>query len=96
MLGERKTVLTNRDWLNKLKVAIVQDDFNQMETLFKEVKDFQTSEIDEAKYLLKESFILSLKRRDEVEILMRKVKRNIEITKASITKPHHHRLNKKF
>jgi hypothetical protein len=87
--------LTSSEWLKKLKVAFVQKNFDKLEELLKIKPTFKPSEFEEAQYLLKEIFLLSVKTKDEVGAKMEKVKRNIEFTKASITQPHH-KLNKKF
>ena len=97
MLGEKRITLIAKDWLGKLKSALVLEDFNKLESHLKLEPQFSTiSELEEAKYLLKEAFVLSMQNREKVKILMEKVKRNIDITKASITKPHYYKLNRRF
>jgi len=95
MLGEKLTKLTSSEWLKKLKSYLVLEDFDKLENLLKVQPTFQDSEIEEAKYLLKEVFVLSVKNRDRLSNIMTKVKRNIEFTKSSISQPHH-KFNKKF
>lgn len=87
---------TGTDWLNNFKGAIIREDFSLIENLLKfELNFTKIKEIEEFKYLLKESFILSMKKRDNIKNMMEKVAKNIEFTKASITTSHH-KFNKKF
>jgi len=79
----------SREWLNQLKTAIVQEDFQSIERLTKDsdvFSEFETlEELNEAKYLLKEALLLSLNTREEIGAKMEKISKNIENIRNSIS-----------
>jgi hypothetical protein len=95
MLGERH-LLNSSDWLSKLKVAIVREDFDSLQTLTAMEIEFQNlQELEDAKYLLKETLMISARNRDSIQQSLSKVKRNIEITRSTLSTPFH-KIDKSF
>ena len=66
-------------WLNQLKIAIIEEDVDKMQELFKSMPQFETiEEMKSAQALIKEATNLLHTLQDEVAAKMRQLKKNIK------------------
>jgi len=71
-------------WLNKLKIAITNQDTNSIDELLNDMPQFsELSKMQEAMYLLKEAVSLSKKLQDETLYSMKQIKKNIKFIKST-------------
>jgi len=85
LLGEKQ-----RMWLNKLKSAVVMRDVFTIEKLLEDVPTLTQQEIQESVYLLKEAAKIAQELRDETQVQMQKIKKNIDFLEATQTKKIQH------
>ena len=79
MHGERQQV-----WLNQLKIAIVEQDIPQLESLMDDLPALQKKEdIDSALCLLQEAITLVSNLRDNTRASMMQMKKNIDFLNAT-------------
>lgn len=70
-------------WLQKLKIAIVEEDIDIINTLLEDVPLLrEDKEIDEAQTLLHEALVLVVKLQNNTKNLMIKIKKNIDFLNA--------------
>jgi len=71
-------------WLNKLKIAIIEKDLNSLNSLMDELPQLERREdIDSALCLLKEATSLVESLKDETQISMVQMKKNINFLKST-------------
>jgi hypothetical protein len=89
-------VYQSREWLNKLKVAILKEDFDLLQTLVEQKIEFNNlEEIEEAKYLLLESLKLSIPKRESLSQNLKKIEKNIKLRRNELSTPFH-KIDKRF
>lgn len=77
-------------WVNELKVAIVQEDVEKIDTLLDDVPNLSDKkEIEEAVYLLREASLLLHTLQDEVSVSMQKIQKNIKFIRSTESKKKH-------
>lgn len=72
-------------WLNKLKIAVVEQDVDAIEALLEDIPQLEDSkEIDQAIHLLAEAnrFMTSL--RDETQSSMQQIQKNIDFLRSGV------------
>ena len=72
-------------WLNELKIAVVQQDADAIESLLEDIPKLQDpQQIDQAIHLLAEAnrFITSL--RDETQTSMQQIQKNIDFLRSGV------------
>ena len=71
-------------WLNKFKIAIVNQDTDAIDRLLNEMPKFSdVSDMQEAKYLLKEATSLMERLKDKTKSSMKQIKQNINFLKST-------------
>jgi len=66
-------------WIDRLKVAVVQEDTELLRTLLDDIPKFKTSqELNEAIFLLQEATRIVQCHQDKIAESMKKMKKNIE------------------
>jgi hypothetical protein len=72
------------DWFDKLKVAIVTKDTNQIKLLTKELPKFESvEELRKAQHLINEAYKQMLTLRDDTSSQLSKIKRSIEFIEST-------------
>lgn len=75
-------------WLTKLKIAIVQKDVDQLDTLLEDIPKLEDpKEIESAIYLLREATELMHMLKDETENSMKQLKKNLKYLRSTEVKP---------
>ena len=73
-------------WTNKLKIAIVEKDTNNINKLLDNIPHLDdTQDMQTAIYLLKEASILVESMRDDTKASMSKIKQNLKFLKSTQT-----------
>ena len=71
-------------WLNKLKIAITNQDTDAIDALLDNMPHFsELDKMQEAMYLLKEASSLAQKLKDETYASMKQIKKNIKFLKVT-------------
>jgi predicted translin family RNA/ssDNA-binding protein len=76
-------------WLNQLKIAIIQQDIDQLNGLLDDIPTFvDAGQMEEALYLFKEAKRIVEDLKDETAISMKQIKKNIDfLNSATADKP---------
>ena len=71
-------------WLNKLKIAIIEKNTEQINALLEELPSFKDiEEMKEAQHLLKEAAILLISLKSETQDSMQQIQKNISFLKST-------------
>ena len=71
-------------WLSKLKIALVQKDIDSLNDLVKDLPTFTNKkDIQEAMYLSREVVSVFQTLKDETELSMKLIKKNLEFLKST-------------
>ncbi len=75
-------------WLNKLKIAIIEKKTEEIESLLKETPQLESVEdMKEAQYLFKEAMTLFTTLKDETQASMKQIQKNLSFLRSTQTKP---------
>lgn len=73
-------------WLNKFKIAIIEKNTEQINTLLEELPTFATEdEMKEAQYLIKEAAVLLLHLKSQTQDSMQRIQKNLSFLKSTQT-----------
>ena len=73
-------------WLNKFKIAIIEKNTEQINTLLEELPTFATEdEMKEAQYLMKEAAVLLLHLKSQTQDTMQRIQKNLSFLKSTQT-----------
>ena len=73
-------------WLSKFKIAIIEKNTEQIDTLLEELPTFTTEdEMKEAQYLMKEAAVLLLHLKNQTQDTMQRVQKNLSFLKSTQT-----------
>ena len=73
-------------WLSKFKIAIIEKNTEQIDTLLEELPSFKTEdEMKEAQYLMKEAAVLLLHLKNQTQDTMQRVQKNLSFLKSTQT-----------
>ena len=71
-------------WLNKFKIAIIEKNTEQINTLLEELPTFTTEdEMKEAQYLMKEAAVLLLHLKSQTQDTMQRIQKNLSFLKLT-------------
>ena len=73
-------------WLSKFKIAIIEKNTEQINTLLEELPTFTTvDEMKEAQYLMKEAATLLLNLKSQTKDTMQRIQKNLSFLKSTQT-----------
>jgi len=74
-------------WLTKLKIAIAEQQIENIENLIENLPKFENAqELEEAQYLFKEVSVLLHTLKDETQASMQQIQKNLTFLRATETK----------
>ena len=73
-------------WLSKFKIAIIERNTEEIDTLLEELPTFTTvDEMKEAQYLMKEAATLLLNLKSQTQDTMQRIQKNLSFLKSTQT-----------